>query len=132
MEYTWRTTPESLTVSHVLQILFYLPFLTISSFSQLLDDDENVIGELYSDRNLDSLLPAALEGTGLDYLDIEPLSSDELPELLGRSLFFITPSHSADFRVIVTYLLMHTLRDRVDPSSLSRLQSSESCVELGK
>ncbi|KAI0748367.1 hypothetical protein C8Q80DRAFT_1270786 [Daedaleopsis nitida] len=76
MEYTWRITPESLT---------------------LLDDDDAVIGRLYSDcafvkgRPVPTLQP----GKGRDYLELEKLPSDEL------------------FEVIVTFLLVTTLRERL-------------------
>ncbi|KAI0371669.1 hypothetical protein BV20DRAFT_964888 [Pilatotrama ljubarskyi] len=76
MEYTWRITPDTLT---------------------LLDDDDAVIGRLYADcafingRPVPSLQPR----TGLDYLELGELPADELLE------------------VIVSYLLVSTLRDRL-------------------
>ncbi|KAL4244862.1 hypothetical protein ABKN59_001562 [Abortiporus biennis] len=74
MEYTWRTTPDSLT---------------------LLDDDRIVIAELYSDCSSEELTPALIPGSGQDYLDLEERSPDEMPEIL------------------VTFILMHTLRERM-------------------
>jgi len=74
MEYIWRTTPDELT---------------------LLDDDEEVIGRLYSDCSSDDLAPALRAGSGCDYFEMDERPLDEMPEIL------------------VTYLLMHTLRDRM-------------------
>ncbi|KAI1783992.1 hypothetical protein LXA43DRAFT_289221 [Ganoderma leucocontextum] len=76
MEYTWRITAESLT---------------------LLDDDDEVVGRLYSDCSFIKERPvSALQpGKGSDYIELENLPSDELLE------------------VIVTYLLVTTLRERL-------------------
>ncbi|KAI0723777.1 hypothetical protein C8T65DRAFT_714743 [Cerioporus squamosus] len=76
MEYTWRITPETLT---------------------LLDDDDVVIGRLYSDCTFVKGRPvsAMQPGKGSDYLEFEKLPSDELLE------------------IIVTYLLVTTLRERL-------------------
>lgn len=62
----------------------------------LLDDDSEVIARLHSDCCSDELTPAFSAGSGNNYLELnEGIPSDEMPELL------------------VTYLLMHTLRDRM-------------------
>jgi len=64
---------------------------------QLLDDDSEVIGTYYPDCGADDLSPAYTPGSGNDYfeLDMEQVSEDEVPELF------------------VSYLLMHTLRERM-------------------
>ena len=66
-----------------LQLSFYSSFL-IPSHLQLLDDDGIVIGELHSNCISDELIPAMTEGAGLDYLELEQRSPDELPELIGK------------------------------------------------
>ncbi|PIL24413.1 hypothetical protein GSI_14167 [Ganoderma sinense ZZ0214-1] len=80
MEYTWRITAEGLT---------------------LLDDDDEVVGRLYSDcalvkgRPVPALPLQPGNSKGADYLELENLPSDELLE------------------VIVTYLLVTPLRERL-------------------
>lgn len=76
MEYTWRITAEGLT---------------------LLDDDDEVVGRLYSDCSFikGRPVPALQPGKGSDYIELENLPSDELLE------------------VIVTYLLVTPLRERL-------------------
>lgn len=61
----------------------------------LLDDDEEEIGRLHSDCLSEELIPAHVPGTGCDYLELEVRAQDEMTEL------------------IVSYLLMHTLRERM-------------------
>ncbi|EIW60315.1 uncharacterized protein TRAVEDRAFT_119142 [Trametes versicolor FP-101664 SS1] len=76
MEYTWRITPETLT---------------------LLDDDGAVVGRLYADCAFSKgrPVPALRPHTGLDYLELHTLMSEDLLE------------------VIVSYLLVTTLRERL-------------------
>ncbi|KAI0362635.1 hypothetical protein OH77DRAFT_71553 [Trametes cingulata] len=76
LEYTWRITPETLT---------------------LLDDDDGVIGRLYADCAFINgrPVPSLQAHTGLDYLELNELPDDELLE------------------VVVSYLLVSTLRDRL-------------------
>ncbi|KAI0665302.1 hypothetical protein C8Q70DRAFT_44618 [Cubamyces menziesii] len=76
MEYTWRITPETLT---------------------LLDDDDAVVGRLYADCSLEKgrAVPALRPHSGLDYLELSQIPSDDMLE------------------VVVSYLLVSTLRDRL-------------------
>ncbi|KAH8106896.1 hypothetical protein BXZ70DRAFT_1003792 [Cristinia sonorae] len=64
---------------------------------QLLDDDSEIIGRYHPDCASDDLLPAYTPGSGNDYfeLDLDAISEDEVVELF------------------VSYLLMHSLRERM-------------------
>ncbi|KAH9950243.1 hypothetical protein B0H21DRAFT_563227 [Amylocystis lapponica] len=77
MEYTWRMTPNSLT---------------------LLDDDGDVIGTMHQNCVAANgrLMPATRNGVGHDYFQVDTLPEDELHE------------------IIVCYLLLNTLRDRLN------------------
>ncbi|KAF9812921.1 hypothetical protein IEO21_05876 [Rhodonia placenta] len=76
LEYTWRMTLDDLL---------------------LLDDDEEVVGKLHQNQIQDDLklAPAPSSKIGHDYLELNTLPEDELPEML------------------VCYLLLCTLRERM-------------------
>ncbi|KAI0780456.1 hypothetical protein BD413DRAFT_607758 [Trametes elegans] len=71
MEYTWRITPETLT---------------------LLDDDGAVVGRLYADCAFvkGRPVPALQPRTGLDYFELDKLPSDEMIEIIVSYLLVST------------------------------------------
>ncbi|OSD08383.1 hypothetical protein PYCCODRAFT_1429453 [Trametes coccinea BRFM310] len=71
LEYTWRITPETLT---------------------LLDDDDSVIGRLYADCTLsrDRPVPALQPHTGSDYFELNHLPPDDLLEVIMSYLLVRT------------------------------------------
>ncbi|KAI0636510.1 hypothetical protein C8Q77DRAFT_1051255 [Trametes polyzona] len=71
LEYTWRITPETLT---------------------LLDDDDAVVGRLYADCAFvkGRPVPALKAHTGLDYLELDKLPADEMLETIVSYLLVST------------------------------------------
>ena len=55
--------------------------------TQLLDDDDEAVGRLYSDCSFikGRPVPALQPGKGADYIELENLPSDELLEVIGMS-----------------------------------------------
>lgn len=60
------------------------------SLYKLLDDDEEVVGKLHQNQIQDDLklAPAPSSKIGHDYLELNTLPEDELPEMLGVSSIF--------------------------------------------
>nr|VWP00643.1 N/A [Ganoderma boninense] len=98
MEYTWRITAEGLTVRAVLSACvaapigsLMVPRLASLRHAQLVDDDDEVVGRLYSDCSLINgrPVPALPRQPGsakrADYIELENLPSDELLEVIGMS-----------------------------------------------
>ena len=86
MEYTWRLAPESLTVRTArLSALFCS---TNAIGAQLLDDDDEIIGRLYTDCTLlgGRPVPALQPGKGEDYLELAGLRPDEVLEIISAYL----------------------------------------------
>ena len=83
MEYVWRTTPDSLTVS---TSIYIIKMCSRSTMVQLLDDDGITIGMLHSDRQLvdGQLVPAPKPGAGYDFLELVNVPAAEMDEVLGQ------------------------------------------------
>ena len=107
MEYTWRITAESLTVRATIAAT-PPSVLKIDLCAQLLDDDDEVVGRLYSNCALIKGRPVPVpalslqpgnsnsnsKGASHSYIELENLPSDELLEVIGMSYTSLALLHA--------------------------------------